>query len=65
MVKFACSVSVAQSFTGSDPGVDMALSNTAQLEGSTTKIYNYVLGGFWGEKARKKIFFEIYFKHLT
>ena len=25
-----------------------------QLEGSTTKIYNYVPGGLWGEKGKKK-----------
>ena len=25
-----------------------------QLEGPTTKIYNYVLGGFGGKKAEKK-----------
>ena len=25
-----------------------------QLEGPTTKIYNYVLGGIWEEKADKK-----------
>ena len=25
-----------------------------QLEGLITKIYNYVLGGIWGEKAEKK-----------
>ena len=25
-----------------------------QLEGPATKIYNYVLGGIWGDKAEKK-----------
>ena len=30
-----------------------AVSHMPQLEGSTTKIYNYVLGGF-GEKKKKK-----------
>ena len=25
-----------------------------QLEGSATKIYNYVRGGIWGDKAEKK-----------
>ena len=25
-----------------------------QLEEPTAKIYNYVLGGIWGEKSRKK-----------
>ena len=31
-----------------------AVSHMPQLEGPTTKIYNYVLGGIWGEKAEKK-----------
>ena len=26
-----------------------------QLEGPTTKIYNYILGGIWGEKAGEKM----------
>ena len=25
-----------------------------RLEGPTAKIYNYVLGGIWGEKAERK-----------
>ena len=29
-------------------------SHMPQLEGLTTKIYNYVPGGIWGEKAEKK-----------
>ena len=29
-------------------------SHVPQLEGPTTKIYNYVLGAVWGEKAEKK-----------
>ena len=61
MVKFACSASAAQSFAGWDPGrrhgtasgrVEVA-SHMPQLEGHTTKIYNYVLGGF-GEKKQKR-----------
>ena len=31
-----------------------AASHIPQLEGPTTKIYNYVLGGFGEEKAEKK-----------
>ena len=31
-----------------------AASHMPELEGPTTKIYNYVLGGIWGEKAERK-----------
>ena len=30
------------------------VSHTAQPEGPTTKIYNYVLGGIWGEKEEEE-----------
>ena len=46
----------AQGFTGSDPGSSghaEAASYMPQLEGPTTKIYNYVLGEL-GEKQGKK-----------
>ena len=29
-------------------------SRMPQLEGATTKIYNYVLGGFWEKKQEKR-----------
>ena len=50
VVKFVCSASVAQAFPSSDP---VAVSHIAEQEGPTTRIYNYVLGGF-GEKKKKK-----------
>ena len=61
MVKLVRSASVAQGFTGSDPGRGHGTSSShtevvshmAQPEGRTTRIYNYVLGGF-GEKKKKK-----------
>ena len=63
VVKFARSVMAAQGFTGSDPGRGHgtthqathveAASHMTQLEGRTTKINNYVLGGF-GEKKQKE-----------
>ena len=60
MVKFAYSPSVAWGFTGSDPGHKPSIahhaevaSHIAELEGPTTRTYNYVLGGF-GEKKKKK-----------
>ena len=46
-------------FAGSDPGCRHSLSHAgvashiAQLETLTTRIYNYVLGGF-GEKKKKE-----------
>ena len=60
MVKFTCSASAAQGFTSSDPGHghgpwhhssghDEAESHIAQPEALTTRIYNYIPGGF-GEK---------------
>ena len=53
MVKFVHSASVAQGFAGSDPGrghgYAEAASHIAQPEALTTRIHNYVLGGF-GEK---------------
>ena len=61
-VKFACFALAAQGFAGLDPGRGHgtapsghveAASHMTQLEGSTTKIYNYVLGGL-GEKKQKK-----------
>ena len=60
MVKLVRSASAAQGFAGSDPGRGRgttrqaeAVSHMPQLEGPTTKIYNYVLG-VWGRKSRKK-----------
>ena len=63
VVKFACSISAAQGFTGSDPGrghgtahqamLEVA-SHIAQPEGPTSRIYNYVLGGFGDKKKKKK-----------
>ena len=54
----------AQGFAGSDPGRGTwhrssghaeAASHMSQLEGPTTKIYNYVLGGErFGEKNQEK-----------
>ena len=35
-------------------GHAQAASHMPQLEGPTTRMYNYVLGGIWGEKAKKK-----------
>ena len=63
MVRFACSASAAQGVTSSDPGHGHgtthqghveAVSHMPQLEGPTTKIYNYVLGGFGEKKTIKK-----------
>ena len=62
MVKFAHSALAAQGFAGSDSGHRPthhssghaeAASHIAEPEGPTTRIYNYVLGGF-GEKKKKK-----------
>ena len=61
VVKFMPSALVAQGFAGSDPraqtwrhssGHAEAVSHMTQPEGPTTRIYNYVLGGF--EKKKKK-----------
>ena len=62
MVKFVRSAPVAQVSPVWILGVDMALSlgyteaasHMPQLEGPTTKIYNYVLGGFGDKKKKKK-----------
>ena len=35
-------------------GHAVAASQVPQLEGPTTKVYNYVLGGFWEKKHKKK-----------
>ena len=63
VVKFTCSASVTQGFTGSDTGCGPStahqamlrrwVAHTAEIEGPTTRISNYVLGGF-GEKKKKK-----------
>ena len=62
MVKFPCSASAAQGFMGLDPGCIPSTthqtmlrqaSHMPQTEGPTTRIYNYVLGGF-GEKERRR-----------
>ena len=57
-VKFVRSASVAQGFTGSDPGrghghAEVA-SHMPQLEGPAAKIYNYVPVGFGEIKQKKK-----------
>ena len=62
MVKFLRSTLAAQGFAGLDSRhghgtahqahAEMA-SHIAESEGPTTRIYNYVLGGF-GEKKKKK-----------
>ena len=62
VVKFAPSTSAAQGFTGSDPGRAWhcslghveAASHIPQLEGPTTKTYNYALGRFGEKKSEKK-----------
>ena len=61
-VKFTRSASAAQGFAGSDPGLGHGTACQATLrwhppepEGPTTRICNYVLGGFREkEKKRKK-----------
>ena len=62
MVKFAGSASAAQGFAGSDPWRRHGTAHQAMLkwachiaqpEALTTRIYNYVLGGF-AEKKEKK-----------
>ena len=59
VVKFAHSALAAQGFTGSDPGCGHGtahqamlwqVAHIAQREALTTRIYNYVLGGLWGEE---------------
>ena len=61
MVKVACSTSVAQGFTGSDPGRGHGTAHQAMLgqrpachdwRDPQRGIYNYVPGGF-GEKKEK------------
>ena len=63
MVKFSCSTAVAQGIARSNPGRRTwhpssahveAVSHMPQLEGPAAKIYNYVLGGIWGDKAEIK-----------
>ena len=63
MAKFARSASAARGFAGSDPrrGQGNARQatlrqrpNMPQLEGRTTKIYNYVLGVFQEKKQGEK-----------
>ena len=60
MVKFARSPSATQGFVSLDPGrrhgtahqaISEVASHIAELEGPTTRIYNYVQGGF-GEKKK-------------
>ena len=53
--------SAAQGFAGSDPGHGHGssghaevVSHIAQPEAMTTRIYNYVLGGFGKKKKKKK-----------
>ena len=61
VVKFTCSASAAQGFTGLDPGRGLSTAHQAmvrrrphiaELERPTTRIYNYVLEGF-GEKKKR------------
>ena len=63
MVKFTHSAFVAQGFTQfrtwgwawhRPPGHAEVASHIAELEGPTTRIYNYVLGGLWEKKKKKK-----------
>ena len=63
MVKFGHSPSVAQGFAGSDSGCRPSTTHQAilevashieKLEGPTTRIYNYVLGGFGKKKKKEK-----------
>ena len=55
VVKFARSNSAAHCFTGSDPGCGPSTADQAMLRRQpTTRIYNYVLGGFGEEKKKKK-----------
>ena len=59
MVKFMGPMSAAWGFPGSNPGRDTApliraASHIAQPEALTTKIYNYILGGFGERKKEKK-----------
>ena len=66
-VQLGCSTLGAWGFAGSDPtahhgltwhrspGHAEAASHTAQPEALTTRIYNYVLGGFGEKKKKKKI----------
>ena len=57
MVKLTSSASATQGFASSglhgSSGHAEVASHTAQPEGPTTKIYNYVLGGF-GENKKKR-----------
>ena len=65
VVKFMRFTSVAQGFASLDPSTAHphaeAASHIVELEGSTTRIYNYVLGGLWGEEEKK---IEIFFSKL-
>ena len=62
VAKFARSASMAQGFASLDPGNGHgtmsghaeAASHMPQLEGPTTRIYNYVLGDFGEKKGEKK-----------
>ena len=61
MVKLTLLASAAQGFAGSDLGRGpgsahqaIGASHAAQPEALTTRIYNYVLGGFGEKKTRKK-----------
>ena len=59
--KSAPSTSAAQGFASLNPGVDLALSSNhaeaachIEPERPTTRIYNHVLGGIWGEEKKKE-----------
>ena len=63
MTKFTCSTLVAQGFAGSDAswgtwhhssGHAEVASHIAQPEALTTRIYDYVLGGFEEKNKKKK-----------
>ena len=62
MVKFVHSALAAQGFASLDPGHGHGTAHQAMLrlhphiaqpEGPTTRIYNYVLGGFGNKKKEK------------
>ena len=69
VVKFVRSASVAQGFTGSNPGHGHDTAHQALLKWHPTchnwknpqlKIHNYVPGGFWEKKEKIKIFKKSY-----
>ena len=64
VVKFGCSASLAQGFPGLDPGHRYSTAHQAmlrrashmpQLEGPTTRIYNYVPGALERKRKNKNL----------